>query len=83
LILGLEGDAIGKLRGATVEFSRLRHESERGRRRVRGKQRTQDDPVVSANGAGAVGTTSGIVVEGAAAPDIRRVAVDFGVVNGT
>jgi len=81
LILGLETDAIGKLRGTAVEFGGLRDEGERSRARIRRKQRTKNDPVVSSNGGGAVGTTSGIVVEGAGAPDARGVAMDLGVVN--
>ena len=47
-----------------------------------GHERPEDDPVVGADGAGAVGAACGVLVEGAGAPDVLAVAVDLGVVAG-
>src|SRR5262249_34404521 len=47
-----------------------------------GQQGAQDDPVVGADGAGAVGAPRGVLVKGAGAPDVGAGAMDLGVVAG-
>src|SRR5262249_42521244 len=42
----------------------------------------EDDPVVGADGAGAVGAAGGVLMEGAGAPDVRPGAMDLGVIDG-
>src|SRR5262249_51877954 len=46
------------------------------------EQGAQDDPVVGADGTGAVGAAGGVLVEGAGAPDVRAGAMDLGVIDG-
>ena len=46
------------------------------------EQGAEDDPVVGADGAGAVGAAGGVLVEGAGPPDVRAGAMDLGVVDG-
>ena len=47
-----------------------------------GQQGAEDDPVVGADSAGAVGAAGGVLVEGAGAPDVGAAAVYLGVVAG-
>ena len=46
------------------------------------EQRTQDHPVVGADGGGPIGAAGGVLVEGTGTPDVGAGAMDLGVIDG-